>query len=173
MHTALSGEDSKQQRKELVLGGVGGIGKTQLAIAYANRFRDQYASVFWLDATSEAKVKASFCDVAGQLFAVEGSTKLDVVQSIKHTKGWLSDPRNTHWLLIFDNYDDPKEYDFKEFKRLYYPEGSHGSVIITTRRPDHFPKGKTKLVQPLSSVEDGIEILRTRSGRDDAPFGMV
>src|SRR5438105_15679269 len=43
------GSKSREHRR-LVLGGKGGIGKTQLAIAYANHHRDDYESVFWINA---------------------------------------------------------------------------------------------------------------------------
>jgi hypothetical protein len=39
-------------RRVLILGGMGGIGKTQLTINYAKQHRDSYSSIFWLNATS-------------------------------------------------------------------------------------------------------------------------
>jgi hypothetical protein len=51
-------------RKLLVLGGMGGIGKTQLAITYVKRYRSYYTSIFWLNATSEVSLKTSLRHVA-------------------------------------------------------------------------------------------------------------
>ena len=54
----LPGSDSVQ-RTILVLGGMGGIGKTQLATTYCKRHGGSYSSVFWLNATSEVTLKSS------------------------------------------------------------------------------------------------------------------
>ncbi len=64
-------------RKVLVLGGIGGIGKTQLAITYAKRHRTGYTSIFWLNATSEIGLKTSLRNVARRLFPAETVSKLD------------------------------------------------------------------------------------------------
>lgn len=58
-HALRPGELASEQRR-LVLGGMGGIGKTQLAIAYVRQHCDSYKSVFWLNATSVQTVKASW-----------------------------------------------------------------------------------------------------------------
>jgi hypothetical protein len=154
-----------QQR--LVLGGMGGIGKTQLAIAYARRFSEQYTSIFWLNAVSEASIKASFRTMADLIYAVQDTAVLEGEQSVIHIRRWLSEQSNTNWLLIFDNYDDPDHFDIEP----YYPSASHGTIIITTRRPDHV-SGVSLRVQPLLDVEDSLEILRTRSGRTNVSLGM-
>jgi hypothetical protein len=46
MHRALSGDGS---RRTVVLHGLGGIGKTQLSVAYAKRHKDSYSAIFWLN----------------------------------------------------------------------------------------------------------------------------
>jgi len=64
MKDGLRPNDQSSKQRRLVLGGLGGIGKTQLAIAYAERHRDIYPSVFWLNAASEAALKDSFRSMA-------------------------------------------------------------------------------------------------------------
>lgn len=97
-------------QQHLILAGKGGIGKTQIAVAFATLHHHKFSSVFWLDASSEDALKTSFQTVAEAVFDVRDPTILAGKQSIVHTKRWLSDNRNTNWLLIFDNYDDPKAY---------------------------------------------------------------
>lgn len=168
MQDALKPGDETRKQQRLVLGGMGGIGKTQLAIAYAKRWSDQFTSVFWLNAVSEATIKASFRTMADLIYEVQDPTVLEGKQSVIHTRRWLSDPKNTQWLLIFDNYDDPDQYKIE----MYYPSASHGSIIVTTRRPDRVA-GTAIRVQPLSNVEDSLEILQTRSHRTDVSLGML
>jgi ATP/maltotriose-dependent transcriptional regulator MalT len=61
MHRTLCGDGS---RRTVVLYGLGGIGKTQLAIAYAKQYRDKYSAVFWLNIRDEDSLKQSFAKAA-------------------------------------------------------------------------------------------------------------
>lgn len=159
------GGKSREHRR-LVLGGKGGTGKTQLVVAYANRHRDDYKSVFWLNATSEATVKDSIRSMAEQLFDVQKPGLLEGEQIVSHVHRWLSDQNNTQWLLIFDNYDDPDQFDIQK----YYPFASHGAIVVTTRRPD-LVAGREVRIEPLKNVEESIKILETRSQQKDAKTG--
>ncbi|KAL2870888.1 TPR-like protein [Aspergillus lucknowensis] len=154
-------ESHEQQR--LVLGGMGGIGKTQLAIAYAKSHHHSYSSVFWLNAESEATLNDSFLSIAKQIFKLQQPDKLRGEEAVIHVCQWLSDPQNPRWLLIFDNYDDPGEYEIEQ----YYPLASHGVLLITTRQPNRVA-GKKIMVQPLRSIEDGLVILQRRSEQVNA-----
>ncbi|KAK5214632.1 hypothetical protein LTR72_012213, partial [Exophiala xenobiotica] len=148
-------------RKVLVLGGMGGIGKTQLAITYAQRRRTYYTSIFWLNATSEVGLKTSLRNVARRLLPAETASKLDDEQVCVKVSNWLSEHDNTRWLLVFDNYDDPDLYPISQ----YYPSAAHGSVMVTTRQPNRVNGVKIKL-QSMSQEDDGLRILATRSRRD-------
>jgi DNA replication protein DnaC len=64
IHTKLSGDGS---RRTVVLHGLGGIGKTQLAVAYAKRHKDNYSAIFWLNIKDEDSLKQSFAKVAKQI----------------------------------------------------------------------------------------------------------
>ncbi|KAK5203135.1 hypothetical protein LTR96_011434 [Exophiala xenobiotica] len=153
-------------RKVLVLGGMGGIGKTQLAITYAQRRRTCYTSIFWLNATSEVGLKTSLRNVARRLLPAETAGKLDDEQVCVKVSNWLSKHDNTRWLLIFDNYDDPDLYPISQ----YYPSAAHGSVMVTTRQPNRVNGVKIKL-QSMSPEADGLGILATRSRRDNVDSG--
>lgn len=159
-----SGSCSEQRR--LVLGGTGGMGKTQLAIAFAKRYDQEYDSVFWLDAASEATLKDSFRLIAQAIFDVQDAQILRDEQSLIQTRRWLSDKKNTRWLAIFDNHDEPDQYQIER----YYPYVSHGAIIVTTRRPDRVAGTELRL-QPLQEIEQGIEILETRSRRTNVKCG--
>jgi GTPase SAR1 family protein len=146
------GGKSREHRR-LVLGGKGGVGKTQLVIAYANRHRDEYKSVFWLNAASEATVKDGFRSTADRLFDVQEPGILEGEQAVIHVHRWLSGQENT-------------QFDIQK----YYPFASHGAIVVTTRRPD-LVAGREIRIEPLNNIEESLEILETRSQRKDAKTG--
>lgn len=157
-----------QKQQRLLLGGMGGVGKTQLAIAYAESYRGSYSSVFWLNAASEAALKDSFRLVASLIFSVRDPRVLESNTIVGRVHQWLSDLRNNEWLLIFDNYDEPSQFEIND----YYPPASHGAVVVTTRRAD-LVAGSTLHIKPLQNIEDGLVILQTRSKRDSVQSGML
>lgn len=154
------------EQHRVVLGGMGGAGKTQIAIAYARCYQSSYDSTFWLNATTETSLKAGFRQVAQTVFRVDEVEKLTDHQVVRRVHQWLCDKNNTQWLLIFDNYDEPDVFDLE----LYCPLTSHGGVIITSRLPD-LVSGKEIRIQPLSSIEESLAILQTRSGRAQTKDG--
>lgn len=157
-----------QKQRRLVLGGMGGIGKTQLAVAYAESGRGPYTSVFWLNAVSEAALKDSFRSIASLIFDVEEPGALEDREIVRRAHQWLCNPKNTGWLLIFDNYDDPAQFQID----LYYPPASHGAIIVTSRRPDHVA-GTPLHVKAFRNVEDSLAVLQTRSKRENVQSGIV
>jgi GTPase SAR1 family protein len=162
------GKRSQQQRR-LVLGGMGGVGKTQLAIAYASHCQHEYESVFWLNAKSEATLKDSFRKVAVEtVFDIQDPGVLDSEEILIHIRRWLSHQKNTQWLLIFDNCDEPEQYKIEN----YYPPASHGAIVVTTRLP-HLVAGRLILIKSLQETEESLEILRTRSERENVTSGML
>lgn len=64
IHETLSSDGS---RYTVVLHGLGGIGKTQLAVAYTKRHKDNYSAIFWLNLKDEDSLKQSFAMVAKQI----------------------------------------------------------------------------------------------------------
>jgi hypothetical protein len=100
IHEAL---DKNGSRSTVILHGLGGIGKTQLSIAYAKRHKDHYSAIFWLNIKDEDSVKQSFAKLARQILRrhpsadplnrVDMGGKLDEV--VDAVKAWLSLPGNT------------------------------------------------------------------------------
>jgi hypothetical protein len=162
----LQSDSPGSTRKVLILGGMGGIGKTQLAIIYAKRHRHSYSSIFWLSANTKVTLNNSLRAVANRILPPETVSKLDDDQVWVHVSNWLSKLDNTRWLLIFDNYDDLDQYEIAQ----YHPSVVHGSIIITTRQPDRINGEKIK-VQSLAKEEESLRVLATRSGRENVMSG--
>jgi NB-ARC domain len=154
-------------RKVLILGGMGGIGKTQLAITYAKRHRTSYKTTFWLNANTEGTLNNSFRALANRILSPEDVGKLEDDQLCLRVSNWLSEQDNTRWLLIFDNYDEPGRYQIQK----YYPSVGNGSIIITTRQP-YQVNGEIMKIS-VAEIEDGLHILATRSGRENVHSGEL
>jgi hypothetical protein len=180
MHRALSGDGS---RRTVVLHGLGGIGKTQLTVAYAKRQKDNYSAIFWLNIKDEDSLKQSFAKLAKQILREHPSAsrlssvdiKGNLDEVIDAVKAWLSLPKNTRWLMIYDNYDNPKlpgnadpaAIDIRKF----LPESYQGSVIITTRS-SQVKIGHLIRIKKLENIRDSLKILSNASGREGLINGM-
>ncbi|KAJ3534578.1 hypothetical protein NM208_g7479 [Fusarium decemcellulare] len=105
--------------------GIGGVGKTQVALEYNYRYRENYAYIFWVRASSSVELTTSFASFARSL--MPGQAVQDQVANVHLVKDWMI--QNDRWLLIFDNADDA-DVDLS----LFWPPSSHGSIIITTQR---------------------------------------
>jgi hypothetical protein len=169
-------------RSVVILHGLGGIGKTQLAIKYALRHKDKYTATFWVNANDEDSLKLCFRDVARQILENHPSTPTivgvdldkDLDKVINAVKAWLNLRKNTHWLLIYDNYDNPWIPDDNSTVdiRRFLPRADHGSIIITTRSAQ-VNLGHRIHVQKLPSIQQGLEILSNTSRRGNIENGRV
>jgi hypothetical protein len=179
MHELLHGHSN---RTCVVLYGLGGIGKTQLAIEYIRRHKEKYTAIFWLNANDQDSLKLSFRDVAQQVLKYHPSTSLlagvdldDLDQVVYAVKAWLDLQKNTRWLMIYDNYDNPKTPSNLDRSAVdihqFLPQSDQGSIIITTRS-SRVSQGRSVHVKKLLDVKEGLEILSNTSGRKDIAEGM-
>ncbi|WYZ34743.1 hypothetical protein EsH8_I_001019 [Colletotrichum jinshuiense] len=104
------------ERRTAVVYGLGGMGKTQLTIAYIKRHRGDYSAVIWLNARDETSLKQSFQRVAQRIlhehpyvvYVKNAIANRDLDETIAAVKRWLDEPENNRWLVVYDNYDDVK-----------------------------------------------------------------
>ena len=169
-------------RKTVTLQGLGGIGKTQLAVTFLKRRRDAYSAIFWLNGKDEDLLKQSFATIAKRLYDKNPSSTLlrtaveskDADQIVEAVKRWLSVKANTHWILVFDNIDnpklpginDPQAYDIES----YFPETHQGFILVTTRTL-RLNLGEVIPLKKLQNVRESIAILAHTSGRQVSDQG--
>ncbi|KAH6653642.1 kinesin light chain [Truncatella angustata] len=173
MRRTLSSDGS---RRIVTLHGLGGIGKTQLAVAYTKRYRNEYSAIFWFNIKDETSLQQSFSRVARQILQQHPDAShlsgLDPQQNAEEVfeavKAWLSLPGNNRWLLVYDNYDNPKSADRTDHGGIdikrFLPTAHQGSIIITSRS-SQINIGHSIRTKKLESMNDGLEILSTTSGR--------
>ncbi|KAI1321136.1 P-loop containing nucleoside triphosphate hydrolase protein [Xylariaceae sp. FL0255] len=177
MRNALTSDGS---RRVVVLHGLGGMGKTQLAIAYTKQHKDNYSAIFWINIKDEDSLKQSFVRIAYHIKRYHPSAsrigsidiQKDLDETIDAVKAWLSLPDNLRWLLVYNNYDNPKLPSTTTTEptaidiRKYFPKAYQRSIIITTRS-SQVKISHTLQMAKLRNLDNSLEILRTTSKRQD------
>jgi nucleoside phosphorylase/tetratricopeptide (TPR) repeat protein len=126
---------SKDQTRKAAIAGLGGVGKTQIALELAHRVRDQdpTCSIFWIPSTSMEAVEQAFMSISEQL-GLQNVTPADVKTQVK---AWLSLETAGLWLLIIDNADDIDMWVSSKNSSLalksFLPQSQHGFTLFTTR----------------------------------------
>ncbi len=145
-----------------VISGLGGIGKTQIAVEYAYRYRENYSAVLWVIASSRDTLITEFVLLAVLLDLPELHEQ-DQEIVLTAVKRWLVARKN--WLLILDNVEDLQAVvDF-------LPVDGEGNILFTTRLQALGSIGEGIEVEKMS-VDEGMLFLlrRTRFLASDAPL---
>ena len=137
--------------------GMGGVGKTQLAVEYIYRHKADYRVIWWVRSEEPATMAADYASLAVDLNLPEKDFE-DQTEIAKAVKRWLE--HNLGWLLIFDNAQDPGEI------RNYLPLGGAGHIIITSRNP-HWGGVAKLLPAHVFDRAESIEFLCKRTGQED------
>jgi len=134
--------------------GLGGVGKTQLAVEYAYRHASDYNLVWWLRSEDPATLAGDYARLAEPLDLPLKDDK-DQGRVVRAVRSWLES--NKGWLLIFDHVEQPEDL------REYLPQTPHGHVIVTSRNPGWHGIGEALPVGVLTR-EQAIQLLLRRSG---------
>ncbi|GIH91542.1 hypothetical protein Psi01_21720 [Planobispora siamensis] len=132
--------------------GLGGVGKTQVALEYAHRFKADYDLIWWVPSENRERINAAFEKLARELKIRVGESIAEVVEAVREALR-LGAPYS-RWLLVFDNAGDPDEL------RDFFPGGT-GHVVITSRN-----QAWSSVAAPLEvdvfSQEESLEHLSRR-----------
>jgi Tetratricopeptide repeat/NB-ARC domain len=142
------------QAQAQTLHGLGGVGKTQLAIEYAHRHAADYDLVWWVTAEQPAAIPGQLVALARRLGLPEAAEQAETVHAL-----WDALRHRDRWLLVFDNAEHPSDL------RPWWPPGS-GRVLVTSRNPTWTGLAATVPVDLLPRAE-ATAFLQRRLGRDD------
>ncbi|KAL1924451.1 uncharacterized protein VTP21DRAFT_4105 [Calcarisporiella thermophila] len=124
-----------QKYKPIALCGLGGVGKSQLALEYCYRKKNEYRYVFWLESDKESMLQSAFLDVARRLKIVPiGSHIVNPEDILPCVLEWLQ--YNDEWLLVYDNADDYSLGNQSNpffLQTKYFPQYGNGTILVTTR----------------------------------------
>src|SRR5260221_9511669 len=151
--TLLAQHASPVPRLPLALSGLAGVGKSQLALEYAYRYREHYHTVLWLHAASYQDLVADVTAVAA-LLDLPGKDTANPPQLIKTLKEWLT--QLTRWLLIFDN------VEHLQLLTGFLPAEIKGHLLLTTRSQNTGTHAHRIAVEPMDN-NTGAELLLRRA----------
>ncbi|MEV5573900.1 tetratricopeptide repeat protein [Spirillospora sp. NPDC052269] len=160
LRTALpSGQEGIAQ----VVVGLGGVGKSELALQFAHRHRDEYDLVWWLPAQSSSDVQVGLAELCRELCLRAGVSAAARVSSPEAT-GWALAWLAAHdrWLVLFDNAEHVGTLE-PLLGRL-----QRGHVLVTSRLAMGWEQIGTVLRLPVLSTADAADLLARTTARTGA-----
>lgn len=148
--------------------GMGGMGKTQIAVEYVFTRKSRFEAIFWLHADDANVLAEQYAQIAQDLELEVAEGPGDHTASRETVKGWLSNPVRSFdsnnvdqgevsWLLIFDNVDNLNVI------QDYWPATGLGSILVTSKDPlaktSFYTANHGINLQPLS-LEETAEFIR-------------
>ncbi|KFY17491.1 hypothetical protein V492_00633, partial [Pseudogymnoascus sp. VKM F-4246] len=179
----LGGKQALKKHRRHALVGLGGVGKSQIAIEYAYRTQKHQPqiSVFWIHASTKTRFEQAYQEMAERLeLPGRDDPKANVLRLVYN---WLSDEANGQWHMILDNVDDgsvffgsnyvargvsPHEQAAGSQPPLgeFLPQSRHGSILITSRNSTAADNlvgtfGNLVPVEPMKE-KDSVDLLKTK-----------
>jgi tetratricopeptide (TPR) repeat protein len=141
--------------------GLGGVGKTQLVLAYAHQHADTYPLVWWVPAETDVSAAAALAALAPFLGMTVKPDQEATVTAVLQALGQRRAPDGgPGWLLVFDNAEAPQRL------RRLLPPGGAGRVLVTSRNPAWGGLARRLQVDVLSEAE-AVALLLGQTGSTD------
>ncbi|MGH2481138.1 MAG: NB-ARC domain-containing protein, partial [Ktedonobacteraceae bacterium] len=153
LHTFLFSQQNIALKQPYALYGLGGVGKTQVALEYAYRYALEYAAIFWVEAETEQNIIASFEKIA-EVLGLPEQREANQQRIVAAVQRWLS--THKEWLLIWDNLEQV------ELLHRFLPPTQQGAILFTTQNPALGTLVQSLELPPLEQKE-GVRLLLCRA----------
>ena len=154
LHTQLQAGQATALSQPQAIIGLGGIGKTQIAVEYAYRFHQDYQVVLWARAESTEALTSSYVTIATLLNLPEQEAQEQEI-TVQAVKTWLQ--THSGWLLMLDNADD------LSLVPAFLPPALGGHLLLTTRAFAVGHLASRLEVDTLSAEQGALFLLRRAS----------
>ena len=156
--------------------GLGGVGKTSLAVEFLWRQRKEYpGGIFWISGENNNLFEISLSEMARQI----GTFEKDFSNLLSRTLQWLR-RRDKLWCLIIDNLDELEmSANMRKLVTGHWKQEARGHIIITTRREPTELEEETGIEEACCvelkclTEDEGLQFLRTRTGKTDGEDGEI
>lgn len=143
--------------------GMGGVGKTQIALQYAQIHQADYDFIWWINAEDSLVLQNS---VSAFLTAQKALPKKANAESSRIAFLNYLD-KHENWLLIYDNAEYGEADDYETLKDYFPQNTSNGHVLLTTRCRNAF-EDAVQLEIPVFDVKTAVAFLERRSRQNDS-----
>jgi tetratricopeptide (TPR) repeat protein len=135
--------------------GMGGVGKSQLAVEYVHRHSHEYDLVWWIPSELPGQIETSLTSLAQRLNLDVSPEANSAVRAVKEALS-TGEAGYRDWLLVFDNAEDPADV------LPFFPTGGIGRIIITSRNSD-WGRRSLPIEVDTFSREESIQFLNKRN----------
>ncbi|MFI8861154.1 tetratricopeptide repeat protein [Streptomyces prasinus] len=140
--------------------GLGGIGKSTLALRYAHRHRSDYTLIWWINAASPDEIETSLTELTKALVS-DWAASAERGAQVSWARQWLA--WHQGWLLIYDNVEDPSDL------APYIGALHQGHHLATSRRTTGWPDSSTTLPLGNLGTDDATTLLCQLVFKDTEP----